>query len=321
DLLGNEIWWRERSDIIEDHGYQLRSRLRRGWVPSWQDTRLNLNPFWCEDSVSGGTFKVIDAIRKSDKKDVALMILQKDCREGEIYRHLTDLKRLDGNDHHIVPLLDSFQDDRLPEQELFVMPLLHKFQRPPFVVVKEVLDLFEQLLEGLVYMHGAGVAHRDCTENNILMDAPSMFPRGFHPCSVARDRSGNDEVVTIPRYKAAGPVRYYFIDFGISRRYSENEIHAVVGDDEIDREIPETSDIVAFDPFPADIFIFGNTIRRKFLAEYRNLDFLIPLVDLMTEINPSDRPSAADALTQLRSISAALGFFQRRRFLLSKDDG
>lgn len=47
DLLSYEVWWRDRNHILEDHGYQLRPRLRPGWVPSWKDT--DLNPRGCED--------------------------------------------------------------------------------------------------------------------------------------------------------------------------------------------------------------------------------------------------------------------------------
>ena len=51
DLNEIEVWWRERNQIIEDHGYQLRSRLRPGWTPSWQNT--DVNPLYCEDSLTG----------------------------------------------------------------------------------------------------------------------------------------------------------------------------------------------------------------------------------------------------------------------------
>ncbi len=47
DLRSDEIWWRDRSHILDDHGYQLRSRLRPGWIPSWQDT--DLDPLFCDD--------------------------------------------------------------------------------------------------------------------------------------------------------------------------------------------------------------------------------------------------------------------------------
>lgn len=52
DLLPNEVWWRDRAQVFEDHGYQLRSRLRPGWIPSWKDT--DIVPIWCEDVLTSG---------------------------------------------------------------------------------------------------------------------------------------------------------------------------------------------------------------------------------------------------------------------------
>ena len=47
----SEVWWRDRNQILEDHGYRLRSRLRPGWEPSWLNT--DVNPLFCEDRWSG----------------------------------------------------------------------------------------------------------------------------------------------------------------------------------------------------------------------------------------------------------------------------
>ena len=98
------------------------------------------------------------------------------------------------------------------------------------------------------------------------MDAPSVFPNGFHPANSSKDRGGVQSVITIPRHKASGPIKYYYIDFGISRRYEEGEKHIVIGDDGDDREIPEMSDVDVYDPFPADVFILGNVFRKRFLS-------------------------------------------------------
>lgn len=37
-LLPLEEHWRDRYELLLDHGYRLRSRLRPGWVPSWRNT-------------------------------------------------------------------------------------------------------------------------------------------------------------------------------------------------------------------------------------------------------------------------------------------
>jgi len=51
DLHHSEIWWRDRNQMLEDHGYQLRPRLKPGWIPSWKDT--DINPLYCEDGLAG----------------------------------------------------------------------------------------------------------------------------------------------------------------------------------------------------------------------------------------------------------------------------
>ena len=77
------------------------------------------------------------------------MNLRRNSREREVFLHLVDAQRSTGKDQHIVPLLDSFKDDRELDLEFFVRPLLCEYHQPPlaFAVVSEVVDLFIQLLE------------------------------------------------------------------------------------------------------------------------------------------------------------------------------
>lgn len=161
DLDKGEEWWRDRYYLLEDHGYQLRTRLRPGWTPSCQGT--DVNPAYCEDSLANcvsyhskfqvfrvtfsKTRKVVDAVRKSDGREVAIMNLPRQSREREILRHLEGAQLATGKDEHIAPLLDSFEDDREPHLEFFVMPLMRRYYLLPFEAVSEVLDLFRQLLE------------------------------------------------------------------------------------------------------------------------------------------------------------------------------
>lgn len=100
------------------------------------------------------------------------------------------------------------------------------------------------------------------------MDAPSLFPKGVHPSDPTKDRGGVQAVKTIPRYKALGRIRYYLIDFGISRLYEPGEAHLVVGDDGADQDVPEmcVSNEDEYDPFPADVFITGNIFKKRFIT-------------------------------------------------------
>lgn len=85
----------------------------------------------------------------SDGKPVAIMNLPKDSEEGFIYQHLVDVERQGGVDRHISPLLDTFLDEREPDLEFFVMPLLRRCDSPPFETALEVVDFFKQMLEVL----------------------------------------------------------------------------------------------------------------------------------------------------------------------------
>lgn len=59
------------------------------------------------------------------------------------------------------------------------------------------------------------------------------------------------------------PVKYYFIDFGISTRFSPDEHpRLVVGRQGLDDKVPELSDTVPYDPFKTNIFIIGNLLRQ-----------------------------------------------------------
>lgn len=86
-------------------------------------------------------------MRKADGRDVAIMNLRRKSRERNILRHLEKAQNSSGVDQHIAPILETFEDDREPELEFFVMPLLRKYYRPGFEAISEVVDLFRQLLE------------------------------------------------------------------------------------------------------------------------------------------------------------------------------
>ena len=75
------------------------------------------------------------------------MNLRRKSREREILLHVVEAQRLSGKDHHIAPLLDNFEDDREPNLEFFVMPLMRRYYTVPFEAVSEVLDFYNQLLE------------------------------------------------------------------------------------------------------------------------------------------------------------------------------
>lgn len=105
---------------------------------------------------------------------------------------------------------------------------------------------------------------RDCAYKNIMMDASAMFPQGFHPMRelALPDVSGLAPIL----HRVDVPVRYYYIDFGISTRFATNQGPTLVlGTQGLDDEVPELSDTIPYDPFKTDIFIVGNLFRQQFL--------------------------------------------------------
>lgn len=135
-------------------------------------------------------------------------------------------------------------------------------------------------MKGLVFMHQQGVAHRcvepalcpiyiviimyrDCAFKNILMDANSLYPNGFHPVMLDRLPDNSDDAPVLSR--AQRPVKYYYVDFGISVCIpSDSQNKLVVGTLGRDQDVPELSTTVPYDPFKVDVFIIGNLLLKTF---------------------------------------------------------
>lgn len=149
--------------------------------------------------------------------------------------------------------------------------------------------------QGLQFMHSHHVAHRyfknfflfsslfvltwyssDCMYLNIMMDG-TMYPEGWHPVRLGKSMSGVETARSYTRTER--PPKYYFIDFGISRKY--DPWHGPPREDPIfggDKTAPEfrVSDEPC-DPFPTDIYYLGNMIRWGFLRVRALLDEAITL--------------------------------------------
>ena len=69
-----------------------------------------------------------------------------------------------------------------------------------------------------------------------------------------------------PLSRTSCPVRYYFIDFGLSRMFKEGESPLVLGRTGRDKEIPELSSEVPYDAFRADVFALGNLYYKELVS-------------------------------------------------------
>ena len=143
--------------------------------------------------------------------------------------------------------------------------------------------LLIEYLQGLQYMHELHVAHRyvhnsatpavtnlytdrDCTDTNIMFDPQPMYPQMFHPRTPKKslDYRGSSKHST----RTACPVRYYFIDFGLSRRYNPEDgpprEHPIRGADKSAPEFKNWNGEL-LDPFPTDIYYVGNMIKESIM--------------------------------------------------------
>lgn len=96
-----------------------------------------------------------------------------------------------------------------------------------------------------------------------MMDGRPLFPRGHHPVRIDYTPDAIFDAPFLTRQDH--PVRYYFIDFGISSYFKTGEAPLVTGTKGRDKEPPELSDTLPYDPFPLDIFILGNVYLKEFV--------------------------------------------------------
>lgn len=94
-----------------------------------------------------------------------------------------------------------------------------------------------------------------------MMDGAPLYPGGFHPI---RRRFSPDVIDELkPLSRSDHPVRYYYIDFGLSERFAPGAPSLVIGDVGRDAEVPELSSTVPYDGYKADIHALGNLFHKE----------------------------------------------------------
>ncbi|KAI0056213.1 hypothetical protein BV25DRAFT_1832438 [Artomyces pyxidatus] len=233
----------------------------------------------CEDSYALPVRPLlVDATRMADGKRLYIKRVRTGDAESSIACMLRAGALCGDPRNHSVPILEVFEDANYAGYSFMVMPFQREMDRPPFASVGEIVDFVDQMLEGLVFMHEQGVAHRDCAPKNILMDGDAMFPLGFHPVLdlFLPDAQTPTVYSIVPR--AIAGVRYYFVDFGLSSYIPSGQPGLVVGMDDRDQDVPELSETVPYDPFKVDIFSIGSVFRQQFQEIFSNAEFLVPII-------------------------------------------
>ncbi|KAG1726947.1 uncharacterized protein EDB91DRAFT_1165051 [Suillus paluster] len=287
DITTSEIWWRDHFLWLKDLGYQLRSRYAPGLDKDWYkcEDRLWLLP------------QINSAVRASDGAHVILKRIQPSIHphEIEIGRFLTSEPLRSQHENHCVEMLDIIPVPNDTDQVLIVLPLLRAFNDPPFETIGEIIDFCCQAFEGLQFMHKYHVAHRDCMDLNIMMDASEMYPEPFHPCEPDMRFDMKDSVKHFSRTER--PPRYLFIDFGISRRY-------------------EMLDHAPLEP----PILGGFALQKELINVYRGLEFLQPLVSDMLQSDPAQRPTMDEVASRFVPTYNALSPWKLRSRAVLKDE-
>lgn len=113
------------------------------------------------------------------------------------------------------------------------------------------------------------------------MDATNLIPGGFHPRLLDKTFDFKRQIKPLKRSSLKEPVRYYFIDFGLSswfRKVDSDDSEATVngpadkslrrlvkGNKCQDPHISELNSSRPYDPFLLDIGILGNVFKRAFV--------------------------------------------------------
>ncbi|KAI0775850.1 kinase-like domain-containing protein [Trametes elegans] len=321
-LTDAECWWRDHQVWLQERGYMLRPRYRPGWVPSWHKD-ADSSYFMREDGKNILRGHVLDATRISDGAVVTLKQIKVSQHPYEISIIQLFSSEPCASDpaNHCIPAYEVLDVPDDTDLKIIVMPFLRKFFDPRFLTIGEAAEFFRQTFEGLQFMHAHNVAHRDCGRMNIMMDPRPLYPNLYHPISIRRnpDMSGTAKHYTRTRR----PVKYYLIDFGLSRRYNPAKgpprSYPIWGGD---RSVPEFHKSVdePCDPFPTDVYYLGNVIRTEFLQEFSGLEFMQPLVDDMVQEEPASRPTMDQVVARFDVLLGSLSSWKLRSRLPQRNE-
>ncbi|CAL1706187.1 unnamed protein product [Somion occarium] len=321
-LAGDEHWWKDHYEWLNQQGYQLRPRYRPGWRPSWLGIdRLGVEYEDGQFIVRGA---VLDATRASDGDVVVLKRINRldHPYEEELTRYLSSGSLASDPRNHCIKLLDVLHPPDELNIVIFVLPLLLPFYIPYFVTFGEAVDFIQQVLE---FLHDNLIAHRDCMFMNIMLDPKPLYPNLFHPTDPARSRDWKGSSKHYSR--TTHPVRYVIIDFGISRRYRPEDLPPceppIIS---ADKSVPENQKGEPCNPFPTDVYLIGNLLREWFLQVYSCLQiyvdfgFIKPLVDDMVQNDPEKRPSMDVVVSHFEEITKSLSGWKLRSRLKMRSE-
>ncbi|KAJ8078019.1 hypothetical protein PM082_000221 [Marasmius tenuissimus] len=326
-LQPSEQFWARCEPWLKEKGYGLRPRYRPGWVASWKDS--DLEPSGCEDgqAIEHGGF--LDGEKLSDGSIVFFKKLPASDIEVEMNRLLATLNTEDPRNHCVLPheILEVPNDVEADATALLVLPFMTRWHDPEFSTAGEVLDFFQQLCEGLDFLHENGIVHNDIKFNNVMMDSRNLCDQPIHPVKQIMARDWSHKVQTHTRTDR--PVKYYFIDFGLAQQYSSGKPREREPGYGGDTTVPEFKRKESCDPFAVDVYRLGNLIKECLLTgtlsavlfpKRKGLEFLNELITDMTQPDPAKRPTIREVISRLGDIRKGLSWRELRAPIPANDD-
>jgi hypothetical protein len=102
--------------------------------------------------------------------------------------------------------------------------------------------------------------YSDVKFNNIMMDSTPLYAIPCHPANnkMSLDWSQKAE----PASRTEHPVKYYYIDFGLSKQYKEDDELAIDPGYGGDTTVPEFKRKEKCNPFAVDVYRMGHMIAE-----------------------------------------------------------
>ncbi|KAJ7148033.1 kinase-like domain-containing protein [Mycena crocata] len=312
----NEEEWAKLQPWLEAHGYMLRPRYQPNWSDPPGTTDLQ-----SESAIPFMTYaRVMDATRISDGAQVVLKMVDTGSPGTQISGYLTTER---GEQNHCLPLLELLQlensDPQFSGLSTMVMPRMRDCDGDPrFESVREFVEFLQQVLEGLVFLHSRNIAHRDIYKQNIMVDGSRLIPGGWHFASHWMSSNGMHYIFpyngddSVPHMKSrtqSGPMRYYFIDFGLAVHFPSYQTRELVTGvyGRLREYAPELSETVPYDPFKVHVCMVGEMLNLDFFSEYAGLEILLPFTCTLCQRDPASRPDAEEALNLFRDLVSTMG--------------
>ncbi|KZW01294.1 hypothetical protein EXIGLDRAFT_830242 [Exidia glandulosa HHB12029] len=292
-LQHHELIWTALYHHLKRCGYTLDGRYRPGWRPAAAGTAHKRLLHLVREKASAmlfgpardGTplrpeeFRTMRATSRSTGARVYLKIIASSPtdphgQERDILELLNSEPHRSHPDNPCVPVHEFLSFPEVPDADkpsshslsIAVMPVLQPLRHRRFSIIKALyLDVIEQSVRGLAYLHSMGIAHMDLCHSNLAMS------------------DGN------------APFRVYFLDFGLARQFLDlrRPVRVVWPGGRIQPPEVRQNRLKPYDPFKADLYV----LAREFLE----LNFvynpeLSAVARVMSSQKPEERSTAAEAL-------------------------